>query len=118
MKALIHKTQLQKPYKWGMDIYTFNGKNIIGWRGFKNFFSVWFHNSVFLKDPYKVLVNASEGKTKFLRQWRFTDSSQFDEKKVLEYIEESIQTIKDGKILPRDKNNTIDAQGICLATVS
>ena len=64
MNQLILKTNLTKEFKWGTDIYTFEGKNVVGWAGFKNFFSIWFYNGVFLTDPYQVLVNASEGKTK------------------------------------------------------
>lgn len=97
MGQLIAKTGLTKEFKWGNDIYTYNGKNVIGWGGFKDFFSLWFYNGVFLRDRDGVLVNASEGKTKALRQWRFTDVNQMDEKKILAYIEESIQAIKDGK---------------------
>lgn len=103
MAQLISKTPLKKEFKWGTDIYTYNGKHVIGWGGFKDFFSLWFYNGVFLEDRYQVLVNASEGKTKALRQWRFTDVGQMDEKKILDYIEESIQTIKDGKEIRPEK---------------
>ena len=99
MQQLIVKTNLNKTIKWGMEVYTFNNKNIIGWGGFKNFFSLWFYNGVFLSDPEKVLVNASDGKTKSMRQWRFTNVNDMNEKKILAYINESIQTIKDGKEL-------------------
>jgi len=91
------KTPLKKEIKWGADVYTFNGKNIIGWGGFKDFFSLWFYNGVFLEDKLNVLVTASEGKTKSLRQWRFTDVKKMNEKDILAYIEESVQTVKDGK---------------------
>ncbi len=97
------KTALEKEFKWGSHIYTFQKKNVIGWGGFKDFFSLWFYNGVFLKDKYNVLVTASEGKTKSLRQWRFTDVKDMDEKKILSYIEESIQTIRDGKEIKPEK---------------
>jgi len=61
---------------------TYNGKGM--WSingGFKNYFTIWFYNGVFLKDKYKLLVTASEGKTKSLRQWRFTSMDEIDEKK-------------------------------------
>lgn len=106
MHQLIVKTAepLQKEFKWGTDIYTFNKKNVIGWGGFKDFFSLWFYNGVFLADQEKVLISASEGKTKALRQWRFTDVKDMDEKKILAYINESIQTIKDGKEIKIEKS--------------
>lgn len=97
MNQLIVKTNLKKEFKWGTDVYTYQGKNVIGWAGFKHFFSLWFYNGVFLEDRLKVLINASEGKTKALRQWRFNSREEMNEQDILAYIQESIQTIKDGK---------------------
>lgn len=112
MNRLIQNTDLIKERKWGNDIYTHNGKNVIGWAGFKDFFSLWFYNGVFLKDEEKVLISASEGKTKSLRQWRFTDIKEMDEKKILSYIYESIQTITDGKEIKPEKASVKQAEGV------
>jgi uncharacterized protein YdeI (YjbR/CyaY-like superfamily) len=68
LKAIINKTELVETTKWGGIVYTINNKNVIGIGGFKNFFTVWFFNGVFLKDELSVLVNANEGVTKALRQ--------------------------------------------------
>lgn len=111
MAQLISKAPLEKEFKWGNDIYTYHGKHVIGWSGFKDFFSLWFYNGVFLEDRYQVLVNATEGKTKAQRQWRFTDVDQMDEKKILAYIEESIQTIKDGKGIRPEKTEQLKPEG-------
>lgn len=102
MQQLIVKTNLDKTIKWDKEVYTFKNKNVIGWGGFKDFFSLWFFNGVFLSDPEKVLVSASDGKTKSMRQWRFTNVGDMNEKKILAYINESIQTIKDGKEIKAD----------------
>lgn len=112
MNQLIAKTTLKKEFKWGMNIYTYNGKNVIGWAGFKHFFSLWFYNGVFLENKEKVLVTASDGKTKALRQWRFTDVKEMDEKKILAYVLESIQTIKDGKEIKPEKATSHGPDGI------
>ncbi|MBD1430622.1 DUF1801 domain-containing protein [Sphingobacterium litopenaei] len=112
MNVTISKLNLKKEIKWGMDIYTFERKNVLGWAGFKNFFSIWFYNGVFLSDPYSVLVAATEGKTKSLRQWRLKNANEFDEKKIIEYIEDSIQTIKDGKFVPAEKGIKKEAEGV------
>jgi len=112
MQQLIVKTNLDKAIKWDKEVYTFNNKNVIGWGGFKDFFSLWFFNGVFLSDPEKVLVNASDGKTKSMRQWRFTSVDDMDEKKILLYINESIQTIKDGKEIKADVFEEKKPEGI------
>ncbi len=97
MLDIIADTALTPEFKWGTTIYTYKGKNVVAWGGFKNFFSIWFYNGVFLKDKEKVLVAASAGKTKSLRQWRFTDPKDMSRKKIMAYIRESIQTVKEGK---------------------
>lgn len=99
--SIVQKAPLEKVTKWGADVFTFNGKNVVSYGGFKNFFSLWFYNGVFLEDKYNVLVAASEGRTKSLRQWRFTSGEEIDEKKILEYIREAIEIEKKGlKIKP------------------
>lgn len=112
MQMIVERTDLRKEFKWGTDVYTFQGKNVIGWGSFKDFFSLWFYNGVFLEDKDKVLITASEGKTKALRQWRFTDVAQMDEKKILAYILESIQTVKDGKEIKPEKSAPLQPEGL------
>lgn len=101
MNALIVTLPLVKIFKWSTEVYTYEDKHVIAWGGFKNFFSLWFYHGVFLEDKAQVLIAASKGKTKSLRQWRFDDIAALkaNEKNILAYIEESIQTIKDGKQL-------------------
>lgn len=100
LSAIISKLPLQKTIKWGGEVYTCNGKNVVSYGGFKNFFTLWFFNGVFLKDKYKVLV-AADSKTKSLRQWRFTSINQIDEKKITAYIKEAIEVEKKGlKVQP------------------
>lgn len=99
--SIIIKAPLEKTIKWGAEVFTYNGKNVVSYGGFKNYFTIWFYNGVFMKDKYAVLLNAQEGKTKSLRQWRFTSLDEIDEKKILEYINEAIEIEKEGlKIKP------------------
>jgi uncharacterized protein YdeI (YjbR/CyaY-like superfamily) len=104
LRDIIAKTPLVATTKWGGEVFTFNGKNTIGISGFKNYFTIWFFNGVFLKDDRKVLVNAQEGVTKSLRQWRFFSKDEIDEKLVLAYIHETIENEKLGlKLTPAKK---------------
>lgn len=104
MQQIIVKTPLDKTFKWGINVYVYEGKNVVAWSGFKNFFSIWFYNGVFLEDKENVLIAASEGQTKALRQWRFKNVAEMNEAKILAYILESIQTIKDGKEIKPEKS--------------
>ena len=103
LTEILDKSSLKVEVKWGAPIYTLNGKNIVACGGFKHHFALWFYNGVFLKDPYKVLSSGTEGKTKALRQWRFTSMDKIDEKKITEYLNESIANAKAGKEMKPEK---------------
>ena len=102
MKSLMDSiVELTPKVKWGTDVYTLDGANVVSFGRFKHFFSVWFYNGVFLEDRLGVLVNASEGKTKSLSQWRFTNVNEMDAATIKAYVEEAIQIKKKGmKIAP------------------
>jgi uncharacterized protein YdeI (YjbR/CyaY-like superfamily) len=106
LKSIINKTELVETTKWGGTIYTLNNKNVLGIGGFKSYLGIWFMNGVFLKDEKKVLVAANE-KTKGLRQWRFQNKSEIDEKLVLQYIQEAIENEKKGLAIKPEKKKTI-----------
>lgn len=99
LRDIIISTGLEETIKWGGPVYTYLKKNIIGIGAFKNFVALWFYNGVFLKDQDKKLVNAQEGVTKSLRQWRFTDYEEMAKNSELiqQYIFEAIEIEKQGK---------------------
>lgn len=109
---IISKLPMEKSIKWGAEVFMINGKNVLSYGGFKNYFTIWFYNGVFLKDKYKVLVNAQEGKTKSLRQWRFTSKEDIDEKKIIAYIKEAIEIEKIGLKIPAEKFKPVPAPEI------
>ena len=108
LASIVHKAPLEKTTKWGADVFTYNGKNVLSYGGFKHFFVLWFYNGVFLADKYKVLISAQEGVTKSLRQWRFTSIKEVDERKILEYIHEAIEIEKKGLKIKPEKPKPID----------
>ena len=110
LREIIAKTELIETQKWGGEVYTINNKNVIGIGGFKNFFTIWFFNGVFLKDEAKVLVNANEGVTKALRQWRFSDVAELDEKLILRYINEAIANEKAGLSIKPEKKEAMKCE--------
>lgn len=104
IQQLVNQTELQKEFKWGGEVYTYNKKNVLAFSGFKNHFALWFYNGVLLIDKDKILIAASEGKTKALRQWRFTSSDEMNLKKIKQYIDEAIQLVKNGKEIKPEKS--------------
>lgn len=97
LREIILSTGLKEEIKWGGPIYTLEGKNVLAIGGFKNYCTIWFHQGVFLSDPSKVLVNAGEGRTRGLRQWRFASMQDIKPALVKKYILEAIRNAKAGK---------------------
>lgn len=97
LRDIMLETELEETVKWGGPCYTINGKNVIGLGAFKSYVGIWFYQGVFLKDPQKVLINAQEGTTKALRQWRFQNINEINPKLVKEYVLEAIENQKAGK---------------------
>ena len=119
LRDIINSTEMEEALKWSAPVYTINGKNVVGLGAFKNHFGIWFFNGVFLKDEQKLLVNAQEGKTKALRQMRFSSINDIEKHAVLHYVKEAIANQKAGKeikpdrtkketIIPKELQQTLD----------
>ena len=115
LKEILAQTELIETTKWGGPVYILNNKNVIGVGGFKSYFGIWFFNGVFLKDEKKVLVNAQEGITKSLRQWRFNSIEEVNKKEVLTYILEAIENEKAGKVIKATAKETLVSTELQLA---
>ncbi len=104
LRNIINSTEMEETLKWSSPVYTLNGKNVLGLGAFNHHFGLWFFNGVFLKDEKKLLINAQEGKTKALRQMRFTTIEDIDKKTVLTYVKEAIENQKLGKEIKVDRS--------------
>lgn len=107
LRNLLNKSELEETMKWGIPTYCLKGKNVIGIGAFKTYAGIWFFNGVFLKDEAGVLINAQEGKTKGMRQWRFASMDEVNEKLLETYIVEAIQNQKEGKEVKPEKKPLI-----------
>ena len=70
LRQILLTTSLEETTKWGSPCYTHKGKNVVGIGGFKSYFGLWFFQGALLPDKQNLLVNAQEGRTKAMRQWR------------------------------------------------
>lgn len=107
LREIIKNTELKEEVKWGKPTYTLDGKLVVGIADFKNHMALWFHQGVFLKDKDQKLINAQEGVTKALRQWRFEEDDEVDPKVILEYVEEAIANSKAGKELKPERKKSV-----------
>ena len=90
-----------------MPTYTLGGKNVIGIGACKSYSGIWFFNGVFLKDKQKKLINAQEGVTKALRQWRFSSVDEIEPELIKAYIDEAINNQQAGKTIKPAKNKPL-----------
>ncbi len=107
LHSILSKAPLEVKIKWGAPVFTYNNKNVVSYGGFKNYFALWFFNGVFLKDPKEVLLNAQEGKTKSLRQWRFEKIDDLNEQQILDYVLEAIEVEKKGLKVESVRNEAV-----------
>ena len=104
LRTILLKLPVVETIKWGAPTYTFDGKNVLGLAGFKNYFGLWFFQGALLKDKHNVFINAQEGKTKAMLQWRFTSIKEIDEKLIKEYVLEAIENQEQGRVIKPQRN--------------
>lgn len=107
LRAILNATELVEEIKRGAPCYTYDGKNVVGMAGFKSYIGLWFHQGALLKDDQKVLINAQEGATKALRQWRMQSAKEIKPAIIKRYVKEAIQLDKDGKGIGPGKKKSI-----------
>lgn len=104
LRSIITALPLEETIKWGAPTYVYNGKNVLGLAAFKNYCGLWFFQGALLKDKHKVFINAQEGKTKAMLQWRFNTIDEIDAELIKIYILEAIENVKLGKEIKVDRS--------------
>lgn len=107
LREILLSTDLTEEVKWGGPCYTYDGQNLVGIGGFKSYFGLWFHQGALLNDEKKVLINAQEGTTKALRQWRMQSAKDIKPAAIKAYVKEAIQLTKAGKKIGPQKKKPI-----------
>lgn len=99
LREILIATGLQETIKWGAPCYTHQGKNVVGVGGFKSYFGLWFFQGALLSDKHKLLINAQEGRTKALRQWRMQTMKEIQPAKIRAYVGEAVKLVEAGKAI-------------------
>ena len=103
LRDILNATELEETIKWGAPIYCLDGKNVVGIGAFKSYVGLWFHQGALLTDPDNALINAQDGKTKALRQWRFQNIGEINTTRVSAYVSEAIENQRGGKQIKAEK---------------
>jgi uncharacterized protein YdeI (YjbR/CyaY-like superfamily) len=109
LRTLILATGLDEQIKWLFPCYTYQNKNIVGLASFKDYFGLWFYQGAILRDADNKLVNAQEGKTQAMRQWRMYNKSEIDHELITSYIHEAIENEKAGKRVVIVKKQVVES---------
>ncbi len=107
LREILKSTRLEETVKWGGPCYTWKGKNVVGLGAFKSYFGLWFHQGALLRDDAKVLINAQEGKTRALRQWRMSSPRDIRPAVLKRYIEEAIANVDAGQEIKADRKRKL-----------
>lgn len=107
LREIVLSSGIEETVKWGMPVYTANGKNVVGLSAMKSYVGLWFYQGALLKDPDGVLINAQEGVTKALRQWRFNSKKDIKSRQIKKYLLEAIALAEQGKEIKPDRNKPI-----------
>lgn len=101
LRSIALSFPFEEGIKWAFPVYMINGKNVIGLGAFKAYTGIWFFQGTFLKDEHNKLLNAQEGKTHGMRQWRFAsiDEIRANEGLARVYIQEAIDNQLAGKMI-------------------
>lgn len=105
LRSLLLELPLTETIKWGAPVYVYKNKNVVGIAGFKNYFGLWFFQGGLLLDEANVLQNAQEGKTKAMRQWRFSSVNEIDKELLKSYVLESLANLDQGKEIKPDRKS-------------
>jgi uncharacterized protein YdeI (YjbR/CyaY-like superfamily) len=106
LRDIFLSARLDETIKWGVPVYTFEGKNVAGMACFKSYLGIWFYQGALLTDKARKLVNAQEKITKALRQWRFSSIDEViaEAETISNYVEESIENVRNGIEIKPEKD--------------
>ena len=107
LREILLSTQLEETLKWSIPCYTFQGKNVVGIGGFKGYFGLWFFQGALMEDPDGVLVNAQQGKTKGMRQWRMSHKRDIKVRSIKKYVKLAQNVVESGAEIKPDRGRPI-----------
>jgi uncharacterized protein YdeI (YjbR/CyaY-like superfamily) len=107
LRSILLACELKETVKWGAPVYMVDGKNVVGIGAFKAYVGLWFFQGALLKDKHNKLINAQEGTTKAMRQWRFNSFEEINSSLIKDYVTEAINNQKAGKMIRPEKKPLI-----------
>ena len=97
LRQIVLETGLTEEIKWGVPVYTHNGKNVVTINALKESANIGFFKGILLTDNHKILQQ--QGNLQSDRIIKFTNSADIEKLKsaLKDYILEAIEIEKSGK---------------------
>jgi len=104
LRQIVLETELTEEIKWGVPVYTHNGKNVVTINALKESANIGFFKGVLLTDKHKILQQ--QGNLQSDRIIKFTNSADIEKRKetLKAYVLEAIEVEKSGKKVEYIKN--------------
>ena len=104
LRQIVLETGLKEEIKWGVPVYTFNGKNVVTVNALKESANIGFFKGVLLKDKSKILQQ--QGNLQSDRLVKFKNVTEIENIKdtLHQYILEAIAIEESGKKVEFKKN--------------
>lgn len=102
LNSLMTQLTLNKQHSNTANLHNYQDFKVISWCGYENYFSICFHQGIFLTDSQNLLIPGSKGISHTLRQMHILDITELEPAVIKAYILESIASIKQYNLL----NNT------------
>nr|WP_315221639.1 DUF1801 domain-containing protein [uncultured Flavobacterium sp.] len=104
LRKIVLETDLKEEIKWGVPVYTKNGKNIITVNALKESANIGFYKGVLLSDEHKILQQ--QGNIQSARIIKFTKTDEILKLKdvLKQYVLEAIALEESGKKVIMNKN--------------
>ena len=107
LREILLSTGMQEQIKWMFPCYSDRGKNIASIGATKHYVGIWFFQGSLLEDGDNLLINAQEGKTKAMRQWRINSIDDLDKDKLEAYLYEAIENQRAGREIKADRSKLV-----------
>ena len=107
LREILLTTGLDETVKWAFPCYTYQGKNVVGLGGFQGYFGLWFFQGALLDDPNQRLMNAQDGRTKAMRQWRMTHRREIKVKEIKDFVKQAMHHVDAGHEIKSERKEGV-----------
>jgi uncharacterized protein YdeI (YjbR/CyaY-like superfamily) len=93
--------------KWNTPVFIWGKKNVVGLGAFKKHVALWFYQGALLTDHKKVLISTANDPGQAMRQYRVASIKEIDAGLIVDFLQQSIENIRQGKAIKPNMNRPI-----------